>query len=350
MKIISILGKKSDPEKKRDRRELPPERRLFRVTVWSFVGMFAILLLSSLTAFLLVLRGPEETMVPDVAGEELVEALVSLQERGLFPHVQLRYFSDPTLKGRVVSQNPAPGSVVRVGRRINLMISQGSIIEEVADYRGMMLSAVQTEIQELGSGSTRVLSVGNVSNVFDDSPAGTVIAQNPEPGTQLSGSTSLDLVVSRGPDIDTFSLATYLGLEWNDALQVLARDNVPFIFKVEDEPTPGRTGVVVGQDPEPGVEIDTGTPVTIVVREDRDLPANYDFGIFDRRLPDYAVTVELTAIAVGPEGETSTLFMMQHPGGRLAFPYELQYGSTIMLYRFDTEVIRFPILEPAEDD
>ncbi|TVR69394.1 MAG: PASTA domain-containing protein [Spirochaetaceae bacterium] len=344
MKMISFL------RKKKDRGELPPERRLFRVTVWSFVGMFAILLLSSLTAFLLVLRGPEETMVPDVAGDELVEALVSLQERGLFPHVQLRYFSDPALKGRVVTQNPAPGSVVRVGRRVNLMISQGAIIEEVADYRGMMLSDVQAEIQELGSGSTRVLSIGNVSNVFDESQPGTVIAQHPEAGTQLSGSTTLDLVVSRGPDVDTFSLPTYLGLEWNDALQVLARDKVPFVFKLEDDPTSGRSGVVVGQDPEPGVEIDTSTPVTVVIRDDRDVPSGYEFGIFDRRLPDYAVTVELTAVAVGPEGETTTLFAMDHPGGRLAFPYELQYGSVIILYRFDTEVIRFPIMEPVHVD
>lgn len=336
--------------KKRDRGEVPPERRLFRVTVWSFAGMFAILLLSSLTAFLLVLRGPEETMVPDVAGEELVEALVSLQERGLYPHVQLRYFTDPALKGRVVSQNPAPGSLVRVGRRINLMVSQGSIIEEVADYRGMMIAEVQAEIQELGSGATRVLSLGNVSNVFDESPPGTVIAQSPEPGTQLSGSTALDLVVSRGPDIETFSLPTYLGLDWNDALQVLARDKVPFIFKLEEDPTPGRSGVVVGQEPEPGVEIDVSTPVTIVIRDDRNVPSGYQFGILDRRLPDYAVTVELTAVAVGPEGETTSLFAMDHPGGRVAFPYELEYGSMIILYRFDTEVIRFPITEPVDED
>lgn len=336
--------------KKKDRGELPPEMRLFRVTVWSFIGMFAILALSALTAFLLVLRGPEETMVPDVSRKELVEALVSLQERGLNPYIQLRYYTDPTLKGRVVSQNPAPGSVVRVGRRIGLMVSQGSIIEEVADYRGMMLSEVQAEIQELGSGSTRVLSLGNVSNVFDDSPAGTVIGQNPEAGTQLSGSTTLDLVVSRGPDVDTFSLPTYLGLEWDDALQVLARDNVPFVFKLEEDPTPGRAGVVVGQEPEPGVEIVAGTPVTIVIREERDVPFDRDFGIFDRRLPDYAVTVELAAVAVGPEGEATTLFTMEHPGGRVAFPYELQYGSVIILYRFDTEVIRFPIVEPVEEE
>lgn len=339
MKITNIFSRK------KERRELPPERRLFRLTIWSFTGMVVILVLSSLTAFLLALRGPEETMVPDVAGTELVEALISLQERGLYPHIQLRYFSDPTLKGKVVSQTPAPGSLVRAGRRINLLVSQGAIVEEVSDYLGMTLPEVRIALQGLGTGGTRVLSIGNVSNVFDDSPAGTVIGQAPEPGTQLSGSATLDLVVSRGPDIETYSLPTYLGLEWNEALQVLARDNTPFIFTLEPEPTSGRSGVVVEQEPEPGTEIEVGDAVSLVIREDRDMPSGYRFGIFDRRLPDYAVSVELTAVAVGPDGETRTLFAMSHPGGRIAFPYELAFGSTIILYRFDTEVVRFPVTE-----
>ncbi len=339
MNIFSFLKKRTP------RTELPPERKLFRFTLWAFFGMFALLSLSALVAFLLSLRGPEETVVPDLTRRELVDALVQLQERGLYPMVQLRYYSDPTLKGQVVTQNPAPGSVVRVGRRINLNVSQGSIIEDVEDYRGMSLQEVQAEVQALGSGSTRILFMGTVSNVFDDAPPGTVIAQNPPAGTRLSGSTALDLVVSRGPDIETISLPTYLGLDWEEAVQVLSRDNVPFVFRLEADRTPGRSGVVVGQSPDAGQEVNVGTPVQLVVREELNPPGGYRFGIFDRTLPTYSVSVELSAVAVNPDGETSTLFSMNHPGGRVAFPYELETGSMIILYRFDTEVIRYPVLE-----
>ncbi len=325
-----------------------PERRFLRVTIWAFVGMFFALSAAAGVAFLLSLRGPEETMVPNVVGDELVDGLLELQGRGLFPMIQLRFHSDPRLRGRIMNQNPAAGAVVRAGRRVTLTVSQGAVIQDVEDYRGMSLQDVQSELQALSSGSTRVLFMGSISHVFDDAPAGTVIAQNPPAGTELFGSTALDVVVSRGPDIEIISLPTYLGLEWREAMQVLVRDNVPFVFSLEEDRTAGREGVVVAQTPEQGSEVEVGTPVSLTLRDEARTPQGMRFGVFDRTLPTYAVSVELSAVAVDPDGETRTLFTMNHPGGRIAFPYELEIGSVIILYRFDTEVLRFPIFDPTQ--
>lgn len=325
-----------------------PEQRFLRITIWTFVAMFFVLSSTAGVAFLLSLRGPEETMVPNVVGDELVDGLLELQGRGLFPLIQLRFHSDPTLRGRIVNQNPAAGAVVRVGRRVTLTVSQGAIIEDVEDYRGMSLQELQSELQALSSGSTRVLFMGSISHVFDDAPAGTVIAQDPPAGSQLLGSTPLDVVVSRGPDIEIIALPTYLGLDWREAMQVLVRDNVPFVFRLEEDRTPGRGGVVVAQNPEPGNEVEMGTPVHLAIRNEPNPERGMRFNVFDRTLPTYAVSVELSAVAVDPEGETRTLFAMNHPGGRIAFPYELEIGSVIILYRFDTEVLRFPILDPTQ--
>ena len=100
--------------RKKQERDLTPDRKYFRITVWAFVGLTVILTLSALTSFLLTLRGPDQTQVPDVVNEELVDALISLQERDLYPLVQLRYHSDPMLKDHVISQNPEAGAVVRM--------------------------------------------------------------------------------------------------------------------------------------------------------------------------------------------------------------------------------------------
>jgi hypothetical protein len=108
--------------------------------------------------------------------------------------------------------------------------------------------------------------------------------------------------------------------------------------------------VVVGQSPDPGEQVAPETPVELTIRDVRSVPEGEEFGIFDRTLPEYAVSVELSAVAVGPGGESTTLFNMSHPGGRLAFPYRLPYGSTIIVYRFDTEVIRFVVREPESED
>jgi beta-lactam-binding protein with PASTA domain len=157
-------------------------------------------------------------------------------------------------------------------------------------------------------------------------------------------------VVSRGPEVDPFSLPSFLGLDWSDALNVLARENIPFIFSTEDQPTVGQEGVIVSQSPDPGEQVLRDRPVRLTVRSIEELPEDEQFGIFDRTLPEYAVAVELSAVAVGPEGESSTLFNMVHPGGRLAFPYQLELGSTIVVYRYDTEVIRFVVRDEASED
>lgn len=336
--------------RKRTPTDSSPDRRYFRITLWALIALAAMLSLSALTAFLLTIRGPEQTQVPDVANKELVQALLDLQERGLYSQVQLRYHSDPSLKGHVISQSPEAGAVVRAGRRIALIVSQGAVIEEVADYRTRNLQEVRGEIQALGAGGSEMLQIGSVSYVFDEAAVGTIIEQSPEPGTEISGTTALDLVVSRGPDVERISLPTFLGLYWQDAIEVLSRDNVPFIFEVEEQPTIGQEGIVVAQDPEPGTQVLPDTPVRLTIRGVRDLDEDERFGIFDRTLPEYAVAVDLDVVVIGPEGESTTLFSMVHPGGRFSFPYQLPVGSTIVVYRYDTEVIRFVIRDETPEE
>ncbi len=321
------------------------ESRNLKVIVWAFIGIFFLTGIAGLSAFLITLRGEEQIMVPDVNGDELVDALLRLQERGLYPEIQLRYFSDPAMKGHVVAQNPEPGTYVRAGRRLGLVVSQGAIIDRVADYRGRILSEVQTELQTMFPTSEKLLSVGTVAYVFDESPVGTVIEQDPIPESSISGNTILSFVVSRGPDVETFSLPIFTGLSWEDAVVILSRDDVPFQFRLEEQPTIGQEGVIVAQVPDPGTEVVVGTPVILHIRDVRDVPDGYQFGLFDRTLPEYAVAVELSAVALGPDGEPNTLFSMIHPGGKLVFPYLLEEGSTIILYRYDTEVVRFVVRE-----
>lgn len=330
--------------------ETEPERSFFRFAFWSIVAMFAILSLSALAAFLVSLRGYEETLVPDVAGETVVDALVLLQERGLYPQVQLRYFTDPNLKDTVVSQDPEPGALVRVGRRITLVVSQGAIIDEVEDYRGRPLAEIQAQLQAMGAQGGRSLVIDSVSYVYDEATVGTVIEQSPPPGAEVSGLTEIDLVVSRGPDVVRFSLPTFVGLDWRDAIQVLSRDDVPFVFEFEEQPSVGPEGVVVAQSPEPATQVTAGTPVELTIRAVRGVEEDVVFGLFDRTLPEYAVAVEISVVALGPEGEPTTLFQLTHPGGRLAFPYQLEVGSQIVVYRYDTEVIRYIVRDVESDE
>ena len=157
-----------------------PERRFFRITKWAFLGLTFIMAISGIGAFLLSLRAPEQTVVPNMEHADVIDALVALQDRGLYARVELRNFADPKLKGKVISHNPRAGSSVRSGRAVTLLVSQGAVIEMVEDYRGHSFAEVQIRMQALGGEST--LYIDDVIYVFDDAPVGTIIEQSPKPG------------------------------------------------------------------------------------------------------------------------------------------------------------------------
>src|SRR4030042_5153748 len=130
----------------------PPERRTFKLLVLLIVGMFVLMVLIGLLTFLLSLKGSEQVMVPAVEGKDLIPALIELQEKELYPRLQVRFSSDYE-KGLVLEQKPAAGSSVRVGRRVILVVSRGPVIDRVEDYVGGELEDVRPHLRNVVASS-----------------------------------------------------------------------------------------------------------------------------------------------------------------------------------------------------
>ncbi len=330
--------------KMKSRRSDGGESQYTRMVLFSLAGVVILMLVASLSAFLLSLRGPEQTLVPDVRRRELPAALMELQDRELNPRIQMRVFSDPELRGKVVEQDPAAGTVVRAGRRVNLIVSEGPVVDRVDDFTGRSLEDVRVELQLLFTTFDAVKQIGAVSYVFDSSEPGTILEQSPLPGTEITGFTTVDLVVSRGPDVERRPLASFVGLSYDQAIRRLATENRPFVFTVAPATTTGLPGGVVSQEPAPGTEVAQNARVTLTIAPVTNPPEGRVFGIFERELPNYPVAVELTLDAVDLDGEREVIFAMRHPGGRLAVPYVLEPGTTLVLSRFNTEVLTYRVL------
>ncbi|MFP4567143.1 MAG: PASTA domain-containing protein, partial [Spirochaetaceae bacterium] len=330
-----------------------PESRYFKITVLSVLGIVLLTVIAGLGTFVLSLRGREEILVPEVRQAELADALIELQERELHTEVQLRYHSDPNLKGKVVDQDPAAGTLVRAGKEVALTVSRGAIVDRVGDYTGRTLQEVRSELSTMFSTFDPLLQIGDVSYVFSDEPAGTILEQDPEPETELSGTTPLDLVVSRGEDVRRISVPSYSGLDFREAIDLLAEQDIPFTFSLSDNGQSGAGGIIVDQEPEAGTSVPAGSPVHLTMMPPDDVPEAMVFGIFERVLPEYPVSVDVTLEAIDPDGERETLFSMKHPGGEIAVPYMAEENSRIVLSRFDTEVlserVRPPDPEPEAD-
>jgi beta-lactam-binding protein with PASTA domain len=317
----------------------PPERRNFKLVILLIVVMFVLMVLIGFVTFWLSVRGAEEVLVPDVENKELIAALIELQEKDLYPRLQVRYSSDYE-KGTVIEQRPASGTIVRVGRRITLTVSRGPVIDRVEDYVGQKLEDVQIHLQTLFASYRALLKIKEpVSYVFDPRPAGTILAQKPEPGTVIDSVTELELVVSRGPRGELVEVPEFIDMPFQDAIAQLSSANFPFIFSVRRAEGDERSGVIVAQTPEPESEVPYGSVIQLTMTRPERVPRGKVFGVFEYVLPDYPIMVDITLDSISEEGNT-TILAMKHPGGPISIPYIVDEDSELILYIFDQEEIR----------
>lgn len=326
-----------------------PEIRLFKIMIYAIIGVVLIMVVAGLTTFFFSLRGSEETMVPSLVNEELPDALIMLQERGLDVEVEFRVTADPALVGRVIDQTPPPGTLVRAGKTLSLIVSKGAVLDRVGNYLGQTITQVRDSLRIAFSGvSERTLTVGDVSYVFDEAEPGIIIGQSPDPGTEITGQTEVDLVVSRGPDVETFELDNYVGMPFDEAIVLLAERSIPFMFSVSEPETGRESSVIIAQEPPPGSEIEVGSPITLEMLRPATVPEGTVFGLFEYELPEYAVPVTITLEVQSPEGDRAVVFSMSHPGGPIAVPYIVEGDSTLILMRDNQQVYR-RIVESAEE-
>ncbi len=319
--------------------EETPENRYFKLVVLVVAGVIVLTVFAGAVTFLFSLDRDFQISVPDLAGKELPDAILELQERELYPRLQVRPTEDPSERGYVIDQSPGPGAQIRARRHVNIVVSSGARVDEVEDYTGWDVDEVRLDVRALTGAGAPLLEIGNVQRIFDDAPRGTVLEQDPPPGADITGPTRLDLVVSRGEELEEFTLPDFVGVGYEEVMQQLATQDIPFRFDsvvagIDDEP-----GRVIEQEPEGGTRVDSGTTVSLTTAEPEDLEEDEAFGVLSRTLPEYPIPVSLTLEVVTPEGATEQILEMVHPGGEIGIPYRVPVGSTLVLRRGEDTLV-----------
>jgi eukaryotic-like serine/threonine-protein kinase len=140
-----------------------------------------------------VLRGDTVTVivssgrpkVPDVrAGAEKSEVEQLLRSTELVPDYDdgENAFSDDVPKGKVVTTNPPPGTVVDVGQRVVIVISKGREPKPVPDVRNQSKDEAFEQLRDDGFDP-----VEGEAEFDPDVEGGHVIRTDPEAGTKLDG-------------------------------------------------------------------------------------------------------------------------------------------------------------------
>jgi len=307
----------------------------FTVGLLVFVGLIA------LSVFFIFVRGKEEVMVPDVLGKDLTQALIELQDKELFPKIQLRAAAIGEEKGIILEQSPEPGTLVKAERRIDLVISQGISLDKVEDFLGKNINDVRSAIREFNTQAKDTVIVLREPFMYQYSSqiAGTVLQQKPVPGSDINGNVVLELVVSRGQENTRITVPDLMGLPFIDALTKLSQLKTGFVFTMRNPYEGEKAGVVYNQNPSASSTIGIDGKITIGITA----PAagkGEGVGLFSFTLPANPYPLPLTVEAELPNGTRQLLVSTNHSGGEFSIPYKLPANSIIVLSMVDREIYR----------
>jgi beta-lactam-binding protein with PASTA domain len=311
---------------------------LFCVGIMVFVSIIAA------SVFFLVVRGAEQTMVPEIRGKDLVDALLELQQKELYPRIELRYNGSAADKGRILEQDPHAGSIVKAGRRIRLVVSQGPIVSEVGNYVGRSIDDVRAELQTLFSlNSQPPLTLKEpMLYQYSTKPAGTILEQNPAPGTGIFAPVQLEFVISRGKDDVYAEMPAIVGLSVANAVEEIGKSGVRFNFSTRLGQSRRNAETVIDQIPAAGAKVEPDTIAEIIVASPAriDMSENEVFKLFKYKLPENPYPLPVMLEVILPGGERRTLVDIKHAGGDFTFPYRLPLDSVLILSMLNREIYR----------
>lgn len=144
----------------------------------------------------IISRGTEVLIVPELAGETERRAALEIDRLGL----QLGEVSRVSTEGavdRVIAQDPMPGTEIFRGESVSLLVSRGPRVAAyvMPDLLGERLEEVETLLSTVG------FRLSRKTYTDDWSPAGTVLRQFPLPGYPVTRRDPITVVVSRGPAV-----------------------------------------------------------------------------------------------------------------------------------------------------
>ena len=281
-------------------------------------------------------------MVPEVRGKELADALLELQTKELYPRIQLRYSQTSRDRGQILEQDPGAGTIVKAGRQVRLVVSQGVMINRVENYVGRNIDEVRMDLQLYTADAGSLLLTLKEPLMYDYSsePPGTILRQKPEPGTDISGPMDLEFVVSRGLEHVTVTVPQFTGLSLSSVLEQIGRLGTVFEFSVREIRADEKGETVVHQSPPAGTSVSSNTIIDLVVNSPAQLKEGDVFKLFTYTMPKnpYPLPVRLEALL--PSGERIRLISVDYPGGKFAVPYRLPVNSTLLLSVMNREIHR----------
>ncbi len=309
------------------------------------IVLAAVLVVFGASAYLtltLLVKGEETIVVPDLVGRDVVDVLKELSNVNLNPKVTGAEFSDTIPLDHVAFQDPAPGTKIKSGRHVRIVLSKGAGTVVMSDLSG--LSVQQAELFVEANGLCRgVTAYTPHPSVAKDN----LIAHTPSPGVRVGRGGCVDLLISTGHRLIAYQMPNLSRLGLNDAVGLIERSNLKLGEITSSYRKDRDLDTVVDQDPPAGRRVTERTVVHLTVNRPPGKTAQIRPGargfIRHRIQPGYLkrhIRVQLEGYGISDD----LLNAYAKPGEEIWVLAPTAAGTTIRLYE-DRELVTTRIFE-----
>jgi beta-lactam-binding protein with PASTA domain len=259
-------------------------RNLLRYFLMALL-LLVVALVSALTTMRLAIQ-VREVNVPDLRDKTPAEAKRMAESNGLAAQVDSNYYSAIIPEGRVLSQTPIAGTLVRRGWEVRLALSLGPQRVTIPQVVGKSDRAAAISIAERG------LQLSATDNVELAGPeAGQVIAQDPSANATDVSAPKMSLLVAQSPSPQAFVMPSFIGQPLGSVTNTLKSAGfvvgqitpappaspsslTPVVPQISNPATPinptpvtpSPASIVVSQEPTPGQKVLAGAAISFGVK------------------------------------------------------------------------------------
>lgn len=221
--------------------------------------LLIIFFLSANLSFQIVLKG-EMVSIPNLIGKTMEEAEIKLSKKKLFIVQKGIQFDNHWERGKIIFQEPSPGSRIKINKIVRVILSAGSEKVVVPKLAGKNLQSINSILEEAG------LRKGKISQVHTSKyAAGKIITQQPQASEEIGRNSRVSLLISQGQREKRYLMPDLIGKQANKVI-IKLKD---MEFRVEDlrySYYPGlESGIVIKQFPPQGFRIQKRNLITLEI-------------------------------------------------------------------------------------
>jgi eukaryotic-like serine/threonine-protein kinase len=233
--------------------------RVLKIAILFFVFIVVVGASAYLTLTMIV-KSEDTVVVPDLAGKNVVYVLELLTDLGLNTKVEGSEYSTEMPKNNVIFQDPEPGSEIKKGRDVRIIISKGPKSILMPNLEKLPVQQARIILEE------NSLCQGQISSTYNNRvKKDSVISQVPSAGTMITRNVCVNLLVSIGIRPHEYKMMDLKGRSLDSAIPLIENSNlvlgkIKSVF-YKDQPL----NTIISQEPLSGYFVTEGGSVDLVI-------------------------------------------------------------------------------------